>query len=247
MNEAVEEGLLEVRDIVLAGMNAALYALVGYLTHLGVFAIGVGVVRFWPAVFIPAVFSVVFSPVVGGIGAAVGIFISDMLVHGNALLSLTVGVPANYVCFHLIGYIARRMAGFKPRLTYVSSIILQALPPLVIVLLYYINLIDLSIALTYLVISIVSLAPTVVSMTLYKEYIPPSQAVAYTIGLMSGSAIIGVGLWFYSQFLPLPGGVVNAPLAMALIWFMWTYYTEIPFLMILAPPIVKSLETRLKK
>ncbi len=238
---------MEVRDIVLAGMNASLYALVGYLTHLGVFAIGVGVVRFWPAVFIPAVFSVVFSPVVGGIGAAVGIFISDMLVHGNALLSLTVGVPANYVCFHLIGYIARRMAGFKPRPTYVSSIILQAMPPLAIVLLYYVNLIDPSIALTYLVISAVSLAPTLISLILYRELIPPSQAVAYTIGLMSGSAIIGLGLWLYSQFLPLPGGVVSAPLAMALIWFMWTYYTEIPFLMILTPPIVKSLEARLKK
>jgi hypothetical protein len=41
---------------VLIAMNAALYAGVGYLTFLGIFAPVVGTVRFWPSVVIPAVF-----------------------------------------------------------------------------------------------------------------------------------------------------------------------------------------------
>ncbi|MCD6236123.1 MAG: hypothetical protein J7J94_03950, partial [Thaumarchaeota archaeon] len=90
----------------LIAVNAALYAAFGYLTYLGLFAPVFGTVRFWPAVIIPAVFSVLFSPRIGGVGAAVGIFISDMLIHGNPLLSLTVGVPSNFIGFYLIGFLA---------------------------------------------------------------------------------------------------------------------------------------------
>ena len=73
----------------MTSLNGALYATLGYMTFLGLFAPIVGVVRFWPGVFVPAVFAVLFGPVVGGVGASIGIFISDMLVHGNALLSLS--------------------------------------------------------------------------------------------------------------------------------------------------------------
>jgi hypothetical protein len=55
---------------VLIAMNAALYAGVGYLTFLGIFAPVVGTVRFWPSVVIPAVFAVVYSPRIGALGQA---------------------------------------------------------------------------------------------------------------------------------------------------------------------------------
>jgi len=92
------------------GVSAALYAIVGILTNLGIVSPVVGVVRFWPAVIVPATFAVLFGPWVGGTGAAIGIFLSDMIQpgHGIALLSLTVGVPANFAGFFLIGLIARR-------------------------------------------------------------------------------------------------------------------------------------------
>ena len=101
---------------------AALYAGFGYLTYLGIFTPVVGVVRFWPAVIIPALFSVIFGPLIGGLGAAIGIFISDLVIHGNALLSLTVGVPANFICFYLIGALSKR--DFNWKLTSLSSILI---------------------------------------------------------------------------------------------------------------------------
>ena len=63
---------------------------------------------FLPAVVIPAVFAVLYGPWVGGISGAIGIFIRDMFVHGNAALSLAAGVPPNFILFFLIGYIAAR-------------------------------------------------------------------------------------------------------------------------------------------
>ena len=95
-------------EISAVAINAALYATLGYMTYLGLFTPVIGVVRFWPAVIVPGFFSVVYGPLVGGIGAAIGIFISDLLIHGNALLSLTVGVPANFLGFYTLGALARK-------------------------------------------------------------------------------------------------------------------------------------------
>ena len=58
--------------IILTAVNASLYTAVGCLTYLGIVVFGV---RFWPAVVVPAVFSVLFGPFVGGVGAAIGIFL----------------------------------------------------------------------------------------------------------------------------------------------------------------------------
>ena len=67
----------------------------------------VGGVAFWPAAVIPAIFAVLFGPWTGGIGAAIGIFIRDMLFHGDPLLSLSAGVTANFAVFFIIGYVSR--------------------------------------------------------------------------------------------------------------------------------------------
>ncbi|MEJ2242033.1 MAG: ECF transporter S component, partial [Candidatus Bathyarchaeota archaeon] len=79
-------------DIAIIGVGAALYAIVGILTNLGIVSPVVGVVKFWPAVIVPGIFAVLFGPLVGGTSAAIGIFISDMVQpgHGIPLLSLTV-------------------------------------------------------------------------------------------------------------------------------------------------------------
>jgi uncharacterized membrane protein len=91
---------LDTRLIILVSINAALYTAVGYLTYAGIIVQGV---RFWPAVVIPAVFSVLFGPVVGGVGVGIGIFISDMLSHGLLFLSLSVGVTSNFAAFYFLG------------------------------------------------------------------------------------------------------------------------------------------------
>jgi len=51
-----------------------------------------------------------------------------------------------------------------------------------------------------------------------------------------------LGLWGFSQFFVLPiGGVKNAPLIAAAVWFLWTYLTEIPFLYFILPPLIYAI------
>src|SRR4030065_1050937 len=97
-------------EVAVIALDAALYAALGYLFFaiLPIATPGLGLVRFWPQVIIPAVFAVIFGPIVGALGAGIGIFISDMLIHGNALLSLMAGVPSNVVMFAIIGYLSMK-------------------------------------------------------------------------------------------------------------------------------------------
>lgn len=100
-------------EAVVTGVGAALYAGVGYLTWLGVLGLNFMGVRFWPAVVIPSTLATLFGPWVGGASAAIGIFLSDMASHGMALLSLTVGVPANFLAFYIIGALTDRESSVK--------------------------------------------------------------------------------------------------------------------------------------
>ena len=62
------------------------------------------------------------------------------------------------------------------------------------------------------------------------------------IGLGVGSTIIGLVVWLYSQIFVLPaavGGGFQLPFYAAFIWLIWTFATEIPFLILLGPPILK--------
>ena len=167
----------------LTSINAALYTVVGYLTYAGIIIQGV---RFWPAVVVPAVFSVLFGPLVGGVGAAIGIFISDMLSHGMLFLSLSVGVTSNFAAFYFLGHFI-------------------------------------------------------------KEYSFRRYLIVSTISLLIGSTIIGVGVWGWSQFFTLPGADSVAPMPFigALSTFLWTFVSEIPFLLILVPPIVEAVKRAL--
>jgi len=175
----LEEGKLsKTLMIILTAVNASLYTVVGCLTYIGIVVFGV---RFWPAVVVPAVFSVLFGPLVGGVGAAIGIFICDMLSHGMPFLSLSVGVTSNFAAFYILGHMTR-------------------------------------------------------------EYSLKRYVVAATLSLLVGSAIIGIGVWVWSQFYLLPGAVDVSPMPTVAAWstFAWTFISEIPFLLILVPPIVEA-------
>jgi hypothetical protein len=67
-----------------------------------------------------------------------------------------------------------------------------------------------------------------------------SYGVACVLGLLAGSAIIGIGVWGFSQIFMLPSGETNLPFYASILWFVWTYATEIPFLVVLVPPILKA-------
>ncbi len=227
-------------DIAMIGVGATLYAIVGVLTNLGVISPVVGVVKFWPAVIVPGIFAVLFGPLVGGTSAAIGIFISDMIQpgHGIPLLSLTVGCTSNFAGFYLIGLISGRKMEWRNILLalFAGSIILTVMTGY----LFVIELIDMAVLLLFLGVLFASVA-IVIGVGYWKpEW--KSYGLGSVIGLLVGSMIIGFGLWAYSQFLDLPltGFIRNAPFYAIFLWTVWTFATEIPFLVTIVPPIVKA-------
>ncbi|MCS7104375.1 MAG: hypothetical protein NZ954_02260 [Thermofilaceae archaeon] len=220
----------------LVSLNAALYAALGYASYLGLFAPVIGVVRFWPSVFIPSTFAILFGETVGGLGAAIGIFISDLLIHGNVLLSLTVGVPANFLGFYTVGYLYKRL---KDGRKWLAAVLFEEVLVLsLVVASYYFGYIDWSVALAYLIGMTVSMFFTLV----YGGSRFPLITFACSTGLLIGSAVIGFGVYAFSQFFVLPSGASHLPLDAALIWFLWTYVTEIPFMVALVPPLTRAAE-----
>lgn len=173
---------MSVKEIAIASMGGALYALVGYVSWLGLTFYGV---RFWPAVVVPAVISCLYGGKIGGLSAAIGIFLSDIVTHGNALLSLTVGVTSNFSCFYVLGALA---GGEKYSL---------------------------------------------------KRYVP-----AAIFGLIIGHLIIGFGLLAWSQYFPMPFQKEVTPLSLtaALTISFVTFAWELPFALILVPPIVHAVK-----
>jgi energy-converting hydrogenase Eha subunit C len=247
---------MKIRDLVLSIVNASLYALIGIATTFGLFAIIVGGVRFWPSVFIPAVFAEVFGPVVGGLGAAIGIFVSDMVVHGNALVSLSIGVPANFIGFYVLGYIAKKTRR-DSKILGIAAIVLQFVPAIALLYLYQIGFLDFITTIVFLSVATLSAIGIAISMAILMfrrgSYVYPNEAFAYTVGLMLGSLYIGLGLWAYTYIARLniaavpPEFQIRAPFTAALTWFLWTYYTEIPFMVYLSPPIVRAIEIWMKR
>ena len=227
-------------DIAMIGVSAALYAIVGILTNMGIVSPVVGVVKFWPAVIVPAIFAVLFGPWVGGIGAAIGIFVSDMIQpgHGIALLSLTVGSTSNFAAFYLVGLISRRNMKWRNLLALLA--IGSAVVTGMIGYLFLINQLSSDIVIMFLGVLYACVA-IVIGFGLWKpEW--KNYGLASVIGLLVGSAIIGFGLLGYSQILPLPlttGFERNAPLYASFLWMVWTFATEIPFLVIIVPPVAK--------
>jgi uncharacterized membrane protein len=259
------EAIMKTLDVAVIGICGALYAVVGYLIYifLPITAPGIGIVRFWPSVVIPAVFAVLFGPLVGGFGAALGIFISDTLIHNDPLLSITVGVTSNFIGFYVLGYMTQKKIDWTKMVAILSlSIMIIELCSLAFV--SYISFPQVTsnsaqalnqTAFNNLVgtvtstnnafvlftsISIVIFAATIVVAFLWEEW--RNYVIASMFGLGIGSIIIGFGVWSYSQLFILPsavGGGFQLPLYTSLIWFIWTFATEIPFLITLGPPILK--------
>ncbi|MEM1766962.1 MAG: ECF transporter S component, partial [Candidatus Bathyarchaeia archaeon] len=70
---------VSVREVSALAINAALYAVGSYATA---YIQTPWLVQLRPAVVIPAVFAVLFGPIVGGLGAALGTFIASILTYG---------------------------------------------------------------------------------------------------------------------------------------------------------------------
>lgn len=227
-------------NIAQTAICAALYAVVGYIIYLflPITTPGVGIVRFWPNVVIPAAFAVLFGPWVGGLGAAIGIFISDMLIHGDPLLSICAGVTSNFIGFYLIGHISRKSIHWTKAIAFSSIIFSIGIASLEYVLLTYFTL---NSAILFISLSIASYTIAILLGQFWSEW--RSYGIGSIVGLGVGSTIIGFVVWAYSQILVLPtavGGGYQLPLYVSFIWIIWTFATEIPFLILLGPPLLKA-------
>ena len=227
-------------NVAALAVDAALYAAFGYIFFyiFPLTAPGLGLVRFWPQVIIPAIFAVLFGPLVGGLGAAIGIFISDMLIHGNPVLSLMAGVTSNFVGFALIGYIANKGIKWKiPMLVFgiVSALFLWISNFILVP--SYLAAYDALLISVIVAISYVALLSVVLLNSKWRSY-----EIGCMIGLLVGSAIIGTMVPVFSQFFILPGNAALTPLTVSAgLWYLvWTFSTEIPFLIILGPPILEA-------
>jgi hypothetical protein len=228
-------------DIAVIGISAALYAAFGISTA-GFSFLGVG---FLPAVIIPAVFAILFGPWVGGIGAAIGIFIRDMVVHGIPLLSLSAGVPPNFIVFFLIGYIAHRSISLKQALAGVSiaAIFLTAIT--IIFMSDFISTLALGgaivtadfVYIAVLATVIPTLAVIAIVAIRWKEW--RSYAIAAVIGQAAGAALLAVTVSAVSPFFLQYFGVAYGA-STILPLFVWTFMTEVPFVLLVGPPIIKA-------
>lgn len=233
-------------EVAMMGICAALYAVIGHLTSLG---ITVGGVAFWPAAVIPAVFAVLFGPWTGGVGSAIGIFIRDMLFHGDALLSLSAGVTSNFAAFFLVGYISRSSLDWKRISTsaIVGGVLIATGLLLPTFLLpaesqVFTGLSSFDSVLLFVAAVVVSVAITMAVARFWTEW--RNYGVGSVIGLGVGSMIIAIVVWAYSQVFFSPQGYFTAPIpsSFILIIFVWTFATEVPFVLLLGPPIIKACQ-----
>ena len=227
-------------------MNAAVYFGIGALWTA--FPLMVFGVRFWPQVFAPATFSILFGPWVGGVGAAIGIFLADVIYgHHDAFLSLLVGVPSNFVGFYVIGWLTNReFKGLARRALFGLGFLIQPLYAIALVLGLYLLFgattvlsptLYLAVAVGLIVI-VVALS-FIILRSRWAEF-----TAAGAIGLAIGTAIIGVGIVIYSALfgLPVAVGLGTKPLAGAFVYLVAasSYFTEIPFMVILTPPVAAA-------
>lgn len=230
--------------LILTAVNAAVYAGIGALWT--VFPLMFFGVRFWPQVFAPAVFSVLFGPWVGGVGAAIGIFIADTVYgHHDALLSLLVGVPSNLVGFFVIGWLTNHeFKNMTRRVLVAISLVIQ--PVYAVALVYGLLLLTgLQSTSTYVEVVVSGLVAIVAIVGLFLVRNKWADfEVAASIGLAIGTAIIGVGIVVYSAVfgLPVAVGLGTKPLGTVFMYVVTasSYFTEIPFMVVLTPPIAAA-------
>jgi uncharacterized membrane protein len=207
-------------------LNAALYVAAGILFY-SVLPISFGPVKFWPQAVIPAIFAIAFGPWVGGLGAGLGIFLNDIILGGNPLLSLMAGVTANFAGFWLVGYLAKRKVSW-PKSIVGYGIVTAGLMAIAY---FYTDIMYVwLVAISYIIFVGVALA-----MRKYIKREWQSLQVAMVTGLLVGSAIIGLMVpVYYQYFVP---GAAQLTLAAGLAYFIWTFTTEIPFMLLLGTPI----------
>lgn len=223
---------LKATDVAGLALNIALYVAVGYIFY-SLIPISYGGVRFWPPVIVPAVFAVVFGPLVGGIGAAVGIFISDAIFGNNLLLSLIAGVTSNFIAFFLIGYIA------KKKIRWVTPVAAYGIATVLFAWIgYSYTGLDFWSKTAFIIVAVASYIIFLVPVVILRNSKWRSFEVGSVVGMLLGAAIIGITVPLFIQYFA-GGAAFTIPIALST--FFFTFFTEIPFVLILGPPIIEAV------
>lgn len=219
-------------DVAGLALNIALYVALGYIFY-AVIPISFGGVRFWPAVIVPAIFAVIFGPLVGGTGAAVGIFISDAIFGNNLLLSLIAGVTSNFVAFYLIGHLAKKKINWTaPTAAY------GVLTAIFVAIGVYFTDLDLLTKASFIGVAIASYIIFLIPVVILRNSKWRSFQVGTVVGMLLGAGIIAATVPpFLNAFLN--GPALTMPLVLST--FFFTFFTEIPFVLILGPPILAAI------
>jgi uncharacterized membrane protein YkvA (DUF1232 family) len=163
-----------------------------------------------------------------------------MFVHGIAPLSLVAGVPPNSILFFLIGYIAHRNISLKQALVGIVVAAVGLLVPTLVFLPDFVVLTGLSaeaIILTFVLTIILSLLAIAVVAFRWREW--RSFAIGAVVGQAIGAALLSVTVWVVSPyFLSFFGVPIAASLVIPI--FVWTFATEVPFILLVGPPIIKA-------
>jgi len=153
---------------------------------------------------------------------------------------LLVGVPSNFVAFFVLGSLMhKRRSSWVHRILFVVSLLIP------IGLAGYGVLIVAGINSSGFVIGFIGLlvVVTIVGMQVLNHRWA-SFEVAASIGLGVGSAIIGLGIVGYSSIFALPAvlglGTKALPTTFIYAATSFTYLSEIPFMILLTPPIVSA-------
>lgn len=220
-------------DVAALALNIALYVAVGYI-FFTLIPIKFEQVRFWPPVIVPAVFAMVFGPLVGGIGAAVGILLSDAIFGNNILLSLMAGVTSNFVAFYLIGYIA------KKKIRWLVPVVAYGAATVLFIWIGYAYLgLDFWAKAAFIGVATASYVVFLIPVVVLRNSKWRSFEVGSIIGMLLGAAIIGITVPVFTQFFTPAATPFTAPVAITT--FFFTFFTEIPFVIILGPPIILAI------
>jgi hypothetical protein len=164
-----------------------------------------------------------------------------MVVHGNPALSLAAGVPPNFILFFLIGYLSCRNISLKQALAGVTIAAVGLLVPSIVFLpdfLSYTKLTTDMFFLTFVLTIILSLVIITVVSIRWKEW--RSYAIGAVVGQIAGGLLLSVTVWIVSPYFLT---IFVEPIAAASVLpiFVWTLATEIPFILLLGPPIIKTV------
>ena len=116
------------KNIAIIAIFASLYATASLLTAY--IPTGIFFIQFRPAIAIPMVAAVIYSPLTAGLSAAIGTFIASIIRYGTPLLTIFSGTPANFLGFYTMSLTYRVLR--RNRVNWILALILSSIAGLIV-------------------------------------------------------------------------------------------------------------------